>query len=92
MECRTLIAHPKLPILHVLTADGRIMVIAIQVKVNHQTRDFDDGEEDDVFLSDEGMLISFFSTHLFTACRLGFKKTLTGTFTALFLMVENKHM
>ena len=33
MDCRTLIAHPKLPILHVLTADGRVLVIAISVKV-----------------------------------------------------------
>ena len=33
MDCRTLIAHPKLPILHVLTADGRVLVVAISVKV-----------------------------------------------------------
>ena len=36
MDCRTLIAHPKLPILHVLTADGRVLVIAISVKVKGQ--------------------------------------------------------
>ena len=42
MDCRTLIAHPKLPILHVLTADGRVLVIAISVKVKAPSA-FDQG-------------------------------------------------
>ena len=37
-----------------LTGDGRILIIAIQVKVKQQDNDFEDvEEEDDVFLSDE---------------------------------------
>ena len=56
MESRTLIAHPKLPILHVLTADGRILIIAIIVKVNHQVKNsVGSEEEDNVFSDDEGM-------------------------------------
>ena len=52
MDCRTLIAHPKLPILHVLTADGRVLVIAISVKVKEPLAFCEEEEEDDVFSED----------------------------------------
>ena len=54
MDCRTLIAHPKLPILHVLTADGRVLVIAISVKVKEPLAFCEEEEEDDVFSEGSG--------------------------------------
>ena len=64
MDCRTLIAHPKLPILHVLTADGRVLVIAISVKVKAPSAFDQEEEEDDVFSEDsedsEGRIFIFY--------------------------------
>lgn len=53
MKCTSLVAHPKLPILHVLSEDGRVLVVAIMIKVTMPARRDEYGEEDEDFDSEE---------------------------------------
>ncbi len=61
MDCSGLVAHPKLPILHVLTKDGRVLVIAVMIKVTFPPAaknfsGFGDEDEDDVPSDNETFL------------------------------------
>ena len=54
MECNSILAHPKLPLLFVLTKDGRVLCIAVQIKIKPP----EDG-------SDSNLFIHFYYNQLF---------------------------
>ena len=49
MECNSILAHPKLPLLFVLTKDGRVLCIAVQIKIKPPDNPEVDGPDGNLF-------------------------------------------
>ena len=49
MECNSILAHPKLPLLFVLTKDGRVLCIAVQIKIRPPDNPEVDGPDGNLF-------------------------------------------
>ena len=63
MECNSILAHPKLPLLFVLTKDGRVLCIAVQIKIRPP-----DNPED----GHDGNLFTFLYQLFVYLCKLNF--------------------